>query len=104
MEGRCTVGELIRQARLASPLAGIAGGRATWLIDTQGVGRGCIGVVAQQWDQPQFLIPAETTVDQLFHDQDATVFFRYWGQSSPEAVLEALKSGAALPSRLAPLD
>jgi hypothetical protein len=93
------VAEFLRDARRASPLAGIAGGQATWLIDTQGFGNGCIGVIAQQWAEPKLLIPGNTTVEQLYAGRHPTVFFRYWCQASPEAVFEALKSGNALPPR-----
>ena len=99
---QCRVGEFLLEAKRASPLAGIAGGQATWLIDTQGHGKGCIGVMAQQWANPRLLIPEETTVEELFGEREATVFFRYWCQSAPEAVFEALKAGKELPPRFAP--
>lgn len=94
-----TVAEFLRQAMRASPLAGIAGGQATWLIDTAGYGNGCIGVMAQQWERPELLLSEDTTVEQLFGERQPTVFFRYWCQSSPDAVVQALRSGGPLPSR-----
>ena len=94
-----SVVEFLREARRASPLANIVGGQATWLIDTQGSGEGCIGVVAQQWAEPRLLIPEDTTVEDLYAARSPTVFFRYWCQASPEGVFEALKSGHALPPR-----
>ena len=94
-----SVVEFLREARRASPLASIAGGQATWLIDTKGSGEGCIGVVAQQWAEPRLLIPRDTTVEEVYGRCHPTVFFRYWCQASPEAVLDALKTGNALPPR-----
>lgn len=89
----------LEAAMRSSPLAGIAGGNATWLIDIAGYGKGCIGVMAQQWSSPQLLIPEQTMVGDLFGTEKPAVHFRYWCQANPEAVLEALKSGNVLPSR-----
>lgn len=94
-----TIAEFLQQALLASPLAGIVGGKATWLIDTAGYGKGCIGVMAEQWASPELLLPENTTVEQFFGGRQPTVFFRYWCQSSPEAVVRALRAGEALPPR-----
>ena len=94
---QATVAELVAQARRASPLASIAGGKATWLIDTDGPGKGCIGVIAQQWDEPRLLVPQDTTVAALFGQREASVFFRYWCQADPDQVFEALRTGRELP-------
>jgi len=94
--------EFLLEAIHVSPLAGIAGGQATWLIDTKGYGEGCIGVIAQQWSTPRLLIPEGTTVEELFGEMEATVYFRYWCQAAPEAVFEALKAGEELPPRVTP--
>ena len=98
---KTTIAEFLRQAIHASPLAGIAGGQATWLIDTEGYGKGCIGVMAQQWSGPRLVLPDDTTVEQLFGNRQPTVFFRFWSQSSPEAVFQALRSGRLLRSQYA---
>ena len=99
IETRRSVTDLIAEARRACPLASIAGGRATWLVDMAGPARGCIGVVAQQWDAPKLLVPGCTTIAEYFGSAEASVFFRYWCQADPDAVFEALRGGHELPSR-----
>jgi len=94
--------EFLQEALRASPLAGIAGGQATWLIDTAGAGQACIGVIAEQWARPRLLIDEQTSVEKLFGERAATVYFRYLCQASPEAVFEALRAGKALPPRFGP--
>jgi hypothetical protein len=94
-----TLAEFVQQAARACPLASIAGGQATWLVDTEGDGKGCIGVVAQQWSAPRFLLPESTTVAQHFGTRPPSVYFRYWCQVSPDAVFDALRSNGPLPSR-----
>jgi hypothetical protein len=92
--------EFLEQAILVSPLAHIAGGQATWLIDTEGYGKGCIGVMAQQWSRPRLLIPESTSVTHLFGEREVAIFLRYWCQSDPEAVFEALKTCKELPPKI----
>jgi hypothetical protein len=83
--------ELLAEAWSACPLASIAGGQATWLIDVAGSDN-CIGVIAQQWNQPNLLIPPETMVGDLFRGEEPRLYFRYWCQASPDAVLGALQT------------
>ena len=90
--------EVLRLAQKACSLAVIAGGNATWLIDTQGYGKGCIGVVAQQWAAPKLITEQNISAGQIWNGK-GTLFFRYWCQSNPNAVFEAIKSGGELPSR-----
>lgn len=90
--------EVLAAAWRACPLAGIAGGQATWLIDVAG-SNNCIGVMAQQWDQPKLLISPETSAAALFTGAEPSLYFRYWCQSDPDAVLGALQSKALLPAR-----
>ena len=90
--------EVLKLAQKACSLAGIAGGNATWLIDTQGYGKGCIGVVAQQWAAPKLITEQNISAGQIWNGK-GTLFFRYWCQSNPNAVFEAIKSGGELPSR-----
>lgn len=92
-----TVGELLAAAWRACPLASIAGGRATWLIDV-GAPAHCIGVMAQQWQAPRLLV-GDVAAATLFAHGTRSVFFRYWAQSDPDAVFEALRSGAPLPDK-----
>ncbi len=94
-----TLIEALNLAQKAGALAGIAGGNATWLIDTQGYGKGCVGVVAQQWAEPKLITEQNITVGQIWNGSKGTLFFRYWCQSNPNAIFEAIKSGGELPSR-----
>ena len=91
--------EVLNLAQKACSLASIAGGNATWLIDTQGYGKGCVGVVAQQWAEPKLTIEKNITAGQIWNSSKGTLFFRYWCQSNPNAVFEAIKSGGELPPR-----
>jgi hypothetical protein len=94
--------DVIELAQRACPLARIAGGQATWLVDTQGCGEACIGVVAQQWATPKLMLDPATPVREVWRPPSgglARLHFRYWCQVDPEAVFEALKSGAELPPR-----
>ena len=90
--------EVLKLAQKACSLAVIAGGNATWLIDTLGYGKGCVGVVAQQWAAPKLITEQNISAGQIWNGK-GTLFFRYWCQSNPNAVFEAIKSGGELPSR-----
>lgn len=94
----CDVLALLRAAWQACPLAGVAGGQATWLIDVPDANN-CIGVAAQQWHQPKLLISPDTPVEELFRGKERSLYFRYWCQSDPDIVFHALQSKAALPDR-----
>lgn len=95
--------EVIEQALKACALATIAGGHATWLVDTQGCGEACIGVVAQQWAAPKLLLDPATLAREIWSSENCArlfvLYFRYWCQADPDAVFEALKSGGELPPR-----
>ena len=93
-----TVLDLLNVAWRACPLAGIAGGKATWLIDV-GNSDTCIGVMAQQWSQPKLLIAPHTNAAELFTRGEPSLYFRYWCQSDPDAVFDALQSETTLPNK-----
>ena len=93
-----TLSDVLSAAQKACPLAGISGGKATWLIDTEGYGKGCIGVIAQQWNEPQLLINLNTAAEVVWKGTEGCLHFRYWCQSNPDAVFEAIKTGGELPS------
>ncbi|CDF62025.1 hypothetical protein XFF4834R_chr25190 [Xanthomonas citri pv. fuscans] len=90
--------EVLAAAWRACPLAGIAGGQATWLLDVAG-SENCIGVMAQQWHQPRLLIHPETSATDLFKGKEPSLYFRYWCQSNPDAVFESIQTKAPLPGR-----
>jgi len=94
-----TLRDFVAEALRAAPLASISTGEATWLIDTAGEGKGCIGVIAQQWPGPRFLVDSSRTVQQHFGERPAALYFRYWCQAAPEAVFSALLLGEPLPPK-----
>jgi hypothetical protein len=97
--GATTLRDFVAQALQAAPLASISTGEATWLIDTDGAGKGCIGVAAQQWPAPRFLLDSNRTVEQHFGQRPPALYFRYWCQAAPEAVFSALLLGEPLPPK-----
>lgn len=91
--------ELIQLATSACPLACIAGGEATWIVEAGGYDGTPIAVMAQQWAAPRWLVPSSSCVESLFAQRKAQLFFKYWCQASPDAVFEALAANKPLPSR-----
>ncbi len=88
--------ELVAAALRVCPLASIAGDTATWLIDADA---NCIGVIAQQWPRPKFIVAEHTSVTDIFAGKSRALHFRYWCQADPDAVFEALRLGQPLPPR-----
>ena len=88
--------ELVATALRVCPLASISGDKATWLIDVDAT---CIGVIAQQWPRPKFVIPEHTGVTDVFAGKNKVLHFRYWCQADPDAVFEAVREGRPLPPR-----
>jgi hypothetical protein len=89
--------EAISEIVVAGYLARIAGGKATWIVET---GKP-VAVVAQQWKSPKFLIdPATPVTDYLLAGgTQRTFFFRYWCQVSPPIVFDCLRLGRPLPDK-----
>jgi len=84
----------------ASYLASVAGGRATWIIQTDSRAGHPLGVLAQQWSQPRFLVAADSPViDYIERDAPPHLYFRYWCQVDPERVFACLQCGEPLPDR-----
>ncbi|MFC3816739.1 hypothetical protein [Lysobacter sp. GCM10012299] len=95
----CDILEVLAAAWRVCPLASIAGGQATWLIDVIGQ-LGPIGVMAQQWSAPKLLILPNTSAEDIFKgSKQPSLYFRYWCQSDPDEVLEAIRTHAPLPAR-----
>ncbi len=88
--------ELVAAALHVCPLASISGDKATWLIDADAT---CIGVIAQQWPRPKFVIAEHTSVTDVFAGKSKSLHFRYWCQADPDAVFEAVRNGQPLPPR-----
>jgi hypothetical protein len=71
-------------------LAMIAGGRATWIL----VADRPLAVVAQQWDEPRFLVDASGPISSFGDDGGrVSLMFRYWMQHDPDHVFAELAAG-----------
>jgi len=94
MPSGITVGELLRHLREIRFLPGIAGGEATWLVDACGT---CIGVIAQQWREPELTIDSNKPVSAL--SEHPAFYFRYWCQANPDQVFACVLAGKELPNK-----
>jgi hypothetical protein len=92
-----TLQQLIAAARSVCPLASIAGGHATWLVEIGRPAR-CVAVIAQQWDEPRLLV-ADGIASEFGANGPCSLYFRYGAQRDPQAVFDALRAGAPLPPR-----
>ncbi|MGI5415569.1 hypothetical protein [Actinomadura luteofluorescens] len=71
-------------------LAVIAGGRATWIL----VASRPLAVVAQQWDEPRYLVDASQPISSFGDDGGrVSLMFRYWKQHDPDHVFAELAAG-----------
>ena len=71
-------------------LASIAGGRATWIL----VADRPLAVVAQQWDEPRFLVDSSRPISSFGAEgRGVSLMFRYWMQHDPDHVFEELAAG-----------
>ncbi|RZM15248.1 MAG: hypothetical protein EOO88_43625 [Pedobacter sp.] len=60
-----------------------------------------MAVVAQQWEQPYFLVAPETKIADFIESHSKPhLDFTYWPWGEPEQVVDALKNGQPLPDRL----
>ncbi|WP_050514565.1 hypothetical protein [Streptomyces rimosus] len=74
-------------------LAPIAGGRASWVLTGAGAS---IAVVAQQWEEPRFLISEGSSLASLATGDGVVEWhFRYLAQQDPVAVHEELRAAQA---------
>lgn len=87
-----TVIEMLQAAWRVCPLASIAGGKATWVIEVGMPGRQ-VGVVAQEWEAPR-LVVENGLAEALFADERRSVCFRYLAQRDPGQVFLALTTGS----------
>jgi hypothetical protein len=71
-------------------LALIAGGEATWIL----VADRPLAVVAQQWDEPRFLVDSSRPISSFSAGgRGVSLMFRYWRQHDPDQVFEELAAG-----------
>ena len=90
--------ELLIKASSKCTLPKISGGKATWFAYYDSEPKQYLGVLAQQWLKPKLVISSTSTVSSVFTSTPGKLIFRYWCQSDPEAVLDALINDKKLPS------
>lgn len=98
VEKKVTLAQLIKLAIVACPLASISGGKATWVICLPKKEFRNLGVLAQEWAEPKFIVAPETNAAEYFESQEIHIDFRYWCQANPVEVFAAVNSGSELPS------
>ncbi|RBM17052.1 hypothetical protein [Streptomyces sp. PT12] len=82
--------EVVAGLRARHFLASIAGGMATWILESDRP----LGVVAQQWDEPRFLVDASLPIASFAAEGGGvSLLFRYWKQRDPDHVYEELAAG-----------
>ena len=92
--------ELLKIAKLDCPLAKIHGGKATWIICIGNFdNEKYIGVEAQQCTQSKLIIDKSSTVESIFSTTDKNIYFKYWCQSDPNEVFNAIKNNMELPDK-----
>jgi hypothetical protein len=91
--------ELLNLASKKCVLPTIYGGKATWFAYLESEPKIFLGVLAQQWKSPKFLVNSTTTVEEICTKEPAKLIFRYWCQADPELVFKALINNTELPSR-----
>lgn len=86
-----TLRALIESAIANAYLPRISGGKATWIVESNGGGAGTgfapVAVCAQQWATPVLLAPAGTTVAGHFGRVTPRLNLRYRCQDDPHTVL-----------------
>ena len=91
--------DLLSQALTKCSLPSIYGGKATWFVYADTEPRRYLAVVAQQWSNPKFLVQKTDSVVSVFTSFPESIIFRYWCQSDPDEVYDALANNKELPSR-----
>ena len=93
-----SLAQIIEQAIKACPLASISGGKATWVICAPEMKSKYIGVIAQEWKEPKFVVASETNAEIFFGSKEIKIDFVYWCQVNPSEVFEAVENGSELPN------
>ncbi len=75
-------------------LPNISGGKATWIAEA---GSLPIAFLARQWPEPRYLVEADQSIASLIGNAArGHIYFNYWYQTAPDAVLEFLNNGNPL--------
>ncbi|WP_130901439.1 hypothetical protein [Pseudomonas sp. Sample_23] len=96
LDPSATLSALIEKIQNAGYVPNINGGKATWIICSSDKP---VGVLAQQWSEPELTVPPESIVDQYFGNTEPRLLFRYWCQADPDQVFSHIKAGNEPPSR-----
>lgn len=81
-------------------LALIAGGLATWILRADRYDGDPLAVIAQQWQQPRFVVPETTSILDVAEDRSAPVaYVQYYCQVDPGLVFDAIQNGRPLPDQ-----
>lgn len=86
--GAHTLAQVVADILARPYLASISGGKATWILDLDGEP---VAVVAQQWDEPRYLVDASQTIRSF--GAPVSLMFRYWRQNDPDEVFAELAAG-----------
>lgn len=90
-----TVRALVARVLAEGYLPGIAGGQATWVVESSAAGAPAasqpIAVTAQQWAEAVFLVPADVSLAAHFGATPPRLHWRYRCQDDPDAVVAALQ-------------
>ncbi|WP_021595125.1 hypothetical protein [Actinomadura welshii] len=95
LPGETPLAEVVAYLLERNFLATIASGKATWILMADRP----LAVVAQQWDEPRFLVDASRPISSFAAEgRGVSLWFRYWKQHDPDHVYEELAAGR-LPER-----
>ncbi len=98
-----TVADVLERHLPEDFLPAIDGDKATWVLgvvvpgDEERKPTEALAVIAQQWDEPAFLVAPHTRLS----GRVAALHFRYWGQAAPGEVLQRLLANTPMPIRSA---
>jgi hypothetical protein len=84
--------QLFQLAETVRYLPTIAGGKATWSV---WAGRGPLAILAQEWDEPKFIAPADKSLDA----DPLRVHFSYHAQKPPMGVYTEVMQGGHQPAK-----
>ena len=95
LPGDTSLADAVSHVVATGYLPGVLGGHATWIV--RGTDR-VLGVVAQQWDTPRFLVDAAQAIREFAAGPPGVcLFFDYRMQADPDEVLAHLAAGREPP-------
>ena len=94
-----SIEELLTFAAQKCVLPKISGGMGTWFAYLESEPKIYLGVFAQQWRNPKFLINSATMLGAIYSKEQTKLIFRYWCQADPDLVFKSLADNTELPSK-----